>query len=71
MTLAREILAELFGMFVADIRLTTAILALVITVAALIQFSGIDPAYGGLILFFGCHLILIEAAIREARKRRS
>ncbi len=70
MTLLREILAGLIGMFAADARLTFAILALVAIVASLILVLGVDPLLAGGALLVGCHLILVEAALREARRRR-
>ena len=70
MPLVREIAAGLIGMFLADARLTLAVLALVALVAALILALGINPLIGGGTLLAGCHLILVEAAVREARRRR-
>jgi Flp pilus assembly protein TadB len=70
MTLLREIAGELIGMFMADARLTLAILALVALVAGLILALGVDPLLAGGALLVGCHLILVEAALREARRRR-
>ncbi len=70
MPLLREIAAGLTGMFMADARLTLAILALVAIVAGLILALGVDPLIGGGALLAGCHLILVEAALREARRRR-
>ena len=70
MTLLREIARELVGMFLADARLTLAILTLVAIVAGLILALGLDPLLGGGALLLGCHLILIETAFREARRRR-
>ncbi len=57
-------------MFAADARLTLAILALVAIVAGLILALGVDPLIAGGALLLGCHLILVEAALREARRRR-
>ncbi len=68
--LLREVGSELIGMFLADARLTLAVLALVALVAALILALGINPLIGGGALLAGCHLILVEAALREARRRR-
>ncbi len=70
MSLLWEIAGELFGMFAADARLTLAILALVAIVAGLILALGVDPLIAGGALLLGCHLILVEAALREARRRR-
>jgi hypothetical protein len=70
MTILREVVSELVGMFLADARLTLAILALVSVVAGLIRGMGIAPTVGGLFLMFGCLIILVESAVREARVRR-
>jgi hypothetical protein len=69
MTLLREIVGELVGMFVADARLTGAILALVSIVAGLILWVDMRPLIGGAGLLAGSLLILVEAACREARGR--
>ena len=70
MTLLRDIARELFGMFVADARLSGAIVALVAVVAGLILWLGISPVIAGGGLLAGSLLILVEAACREARRRR-
>ncbi len=62
-------MSELVGMFLADALLTGAILALVLAVTGLILGLGANPLIGGGALLIGCHLILIEAALREARHR--
>lgn len=69
MTLLRDIAKELLGMFLADARLTGAILALVLLVAGLILSLGVDPLVGGGTLLVGCLAILVEAAVRETRRR--
>jgi preprotein translocase subunit SecY len=70
MTLLRDVIVELVGMFVADARLSGAILALVAVAAILVRVAGAEPLIGGVVLFGGSLLILIEAAVREARRRR-
>lgn len=70
MTILREVTGELIGMFLADSRLTGAILMLVLVVAGLVRGIGIAPSFGGAILLIGCLVILVEAAVREARIRR-
>ncbi len=70
MTLVREIAGELIGMFMADARLTLAVLALVAITAGLILVLGVNPLLAGGALLVGCHLILVEAAVREGRRRR-
>ncbi len=70
MTLLRDIAKELLGMFLADARLTGAILALVLLVAGLVSSLGVELLIGGGTLLVGCLAILVEAAVREARHRR-
>jgi hypothetical protein len=64
-----DVAAELVGMFLADLRLSGAILILVLSVAGLVATFTAEPLIGGVALLLGCHLILIEAALREARRR--
>jgi len=70
MTLLRDIAQTLLGMFLTDARLTIAILALVALVAGLILKLGVDSLVGGGILLAGCLVILVEAAVRETRRRK-
>jgi hypothetical protein len=67
MSIIQEVAAELFSMFMADRRLTVATLALVAIVAVI---TPIQPLVGGIILFCGCAAIVVEAAVREAKRRR-
>jgi len=69
MTILKDVLAELFGMFVADARLTAAILALVAISAVLIEGIGVSPLTGGLFLLVGCLLVLIGAVVRFAHAK--
>ncbi len=67
MTMLKEIIAELIGMFMGDARLTLAVLALVASVAALIKLAGADPLGAGGVLLVGCLGLLIENVYRSAR----
>ncbi|TYO84720.1 hypothetical protein [Oceanicella actignis] len=69
MTIVRDVLKELFKMFVADFRLTTAILAAVVGVAALLALGVVGPMTAGLLLAAACVAVLAEAVLREARAR--
>ena len=69
MTLIRDIAKELFGMFLADARLSVAILLLVGIVAALVTSLGARPLFDGGVLLLGSLAILLEAVVREARRR--
>jgi hypothetical protein len=71
MSLLREVAKELLGMFLADARLATATLVLVAVVAGLVIAMKVEPLLGGSVLFLGCLVILVEAAIREARRGRA
>jgi hypothetical protein len=71
MTILKEVLAELFGMFVGDARLTVAILAVVALAAALIYLFGIDPLFGGCVLLFGCLAVVIGAVVWAARRQNA
>ena len=67
MTMLKEIIAELIGMFMADARLTLAVLAIVAGAAALIELGGVDPLGAGGLLLVGCLGLLIENVHRSAR----
>lgn len=67
MNLLREIAHELVGMFLADARLSGAVLALVALVGLTLGL-GLAPWIGGFLLAAGCPAVLIEAACREARR---
>jgi hypothetical protein len=67
MTMLKEILAELIGMFMGDARLTVAVLTIVAVAAASIELAGIDPLGAGGILLVGCLGLLIENVRRSAR----
>ncbi len=69
MTIIRDVLKELFSMFVTDARLSLAILLLVAIVAMLVAAFPAEPAFGAALLLFGSVAILIEAVRREARTR--
>jgi hypothetical protein len=71
MTILKDVLAELFGMFVGDARLTVAILAVVATAAALIDLLSVDPLIGGGVLLFGCLAVVIAGVTLAARRQRA
>lgn len=70
MRILRDVLAELFGMFVADARLTGALLATVLVAAALIDATALPPLAGGTVLLVGCVVILVLSVRREAARRK-
>lgn len=71
MSILKDVLAELFSMFVADVRLTTAILAIVAIAAALIDAVKMPALVGGVFLLGGCVAVLFLSVKREAMRRRS
>jgi len=71
MKLLGDVLSELFGMFVADARLTVAILALVALSAVLTHKAGLAPLVGGVVLLLGCVVVLLLSVRREAVRRRA
>lgn len=68
MSIIVEVAKGLFGMFLADARLTTTTLVLVAIVAGLVFALRLEPLLGGSVLLLGCLAILVEAAVREARR---
>lgn len=70
MTILGDVFKELLKMFVADLRLTLAVLGGVVLVAILMDRGVLGPIGGSLALAAGCVLVLGEAVLREARRRR-
>ncbi|AQS50115.1 hypothetical protein B6V73_19245 [Thioclava sp. JM3] len=70
MTIIGDVFKELFKMFVADLRLTLAVVGGVTLVATFMGSGGLGPVGAGLTLAIGCVLVLGEAVLREARKRK-
>ncbi|SOC21574.1 hypothetical protein [Rhodobacter maris] len=68
MSILKDVLADLASMFVADARLTGAILALV-AVAAMLVWAGLPSLVGGAVLLVGCLAVLVLAVRREAARR--
>lgn len=71
MNILKEVLLELFSMFVADARLTAAILATVAIAALLIDATRLPSLVGGVVLLIGCIAVLFLSVKREARRRAS
>lgn len=69
MSILRDVLSELFKMFVSDARLTATILALVLIAAVLIDATALPAVIGGLVLLGGCLAVLALSVWREARRR--
>jgi hypothetical protein len=67
MTMFKDIVAELIGMFVGEKRLTVAVLAIVAVAGSLVDFTDLNSLVGGAFLLFGCLVLLIESVCRSAR----
>lgn len=66
----RDVLKELFGMFIADRRLTAATLLLVVVTALLRHLMSQAPLWAGALLLVGAMAILVGAVIANARVLR-
>jgi hypothetical protein len=66
MTMLNEFASEIVGMFMADGRLSAAVLALIAVVALLID-TGLTPLLGGGVLLVGCLVLLVESVRRHSR----
>lgn len=67
MNILGDVFKELFKMFVADFRLTVAVLGGVIGVAVLLGRAGLNPKAAGALLVVAILAILSEAVLRSAR----
>lgn len=67
MTMLKDIVAELIGMFVGEKRLTVAVLAIVAAAGSLVDFTNLNSLVGGSLLLLGCLVLLIESVCRSAR----
>jgi uncharacterized membrane protein YgdD (TMEM256/DUF423 family) len=71
MSILKDVILELVGMFIADARLTAAILALVALTAVLTDLiAASTPLLGGTVLLAGCLGLVIESVRRAARAQR-
>ena len=69
MTIIADVLKELVAMFLADAKLTLAILLWVGVVAGAVAGLHAGPLLAGSALLLGCLAILVEAVSREGRSR--
>ncbi len=69
MNILKDVLSELFSMFVADVWLTAAILVMVAVAALMIDATELPPLVGGLFLLLGCIAVLFLSVRREAARR--
>ena len=69
MTVLKEVVAELIGMFVPEKQMTAAVLALVALSGSLIDVAGLDELTGGGVLLFGSLTLLVASVCHAARPR--
>ena len=69
MSILKDVLSELAGMFVADAWLSAAILAVVAAAALLVDGTDFPPLAGGTVLLVGCIAVLVLTVRREATRR--
>jgi|TARA_R100000935_G_C2839813_1_gene170313 hypothetical protein len=69
MNIVKEVFLELFSMFVADARLTTAIFATVAVAALLIDAAVLPPLAGGIVLLLGSIAVVFISVRQEGRRR--
>ncbi len=69
MNILKDVLSELFSMFVGDARLTAAILSVIALTAIMIYFVNLPAIASGGFLLFGCIIVLVTSVRREARRR--
>jgi len=70
MSVLRDVLSELFGMFVADARLTAAILVTVAIAAVLMRVLSLPGICGGAFLLLGCVVVLLQSVRRKAAAKK-
>ncbi|MBJ3774842.1 hypothetical protein [Acuticoccus mangrovi] len=68
MSILSDVVKELFGMFLADLRLAVGIFVLVGVVAFLLQGLHVASLIGAAVLVIGSLALLVEAAMRKARR---
>lgn len=68
MSILRDVLAELFSMFVADARLTAAILAVVAGAAVMIDIASLPALAAGAALLIGTIVVLVASVCAAARR---
>ncbi len=71
MRILKDVLSELFSMFVSDARLTGAIVAVIAITVVLIDVAGLPTLVGGGFLLCGCLAVLVASVRQEAKRRES
>jgi hypothetical protein len=67
MSVLKQALAEIAGLFVDDRNLAALTLALIAADAALVKLAGLAPLWGAYLLLLGCLAILAESVFRARR----
>jgi membrane protein YqaA with SNARE-associated domain len=70
MSVIREVMRGLVGLFIDDEFLAVSILAVVAATAALVLGVGVDPLMAGAALLIGNVTVLVVGATRTAKRRR-
>jgi hypothetical protein len=70
MNILRQIIREITGMFIDDGSLALFAVILIATISAAVEFAGLPPLAGGVLLLAGCLGVLTESVHRAARQRR-
>ncbi len=66
MSILKQVISDLVGMFLKDARLTITILVLVAAVAFLIRDEGLTPLTGGWLLLGGSLALLVISVLRAS-----
>jgi hypothetical protein len=68
MSILFQVLKDLVGMFLADVRMTLAVLGLVAGTATLARYEVFDLTTVGWLLLAGCVVLLLVSVTSAARK---
>ncbi len=67
MSVLKQALAELAGLFVDDRNLAALTLVLIAVDAGLVKLAGLSPLWGAYLLLLGCLAVLAESVFRASR----
>ncbi len=69
MNVIRSIFLGLVSLFIDDGSFALAIVALIVAATVAVKAAGISPLWGGILLLFGCIILLLESVYRAARRK--
>ncbi|MAO93767.1 MAG: hypothetical protein CMM78_03010 [Rhodospirillaceae bacterium] len=69
-TILKDVAEELYSMFMGDIWLSMAVLAVAAGTAVITELTPLDPLIGGAVLLVGCLLVVIGSVRRSALKAK-